>query len=79
MLNTYNVSFSVKNSKYPVENFLQITLIKDKSCLASKYKDLIKLEEDFILFDKSKVNLNKKVCLLLLQGSLYPLKLINFI
>ena len=59
----YNVAFSSKNAKYPIEKFIEITLINQSKSL-KKYIDgkLITIDgENNILFSKPNSNNDIKV------------------
>lgn len=54
MLQIYNVAYSCKNAKYPIDNFVKITLLNDNLSL-NRYSKLHVIETDTenILFSKS--------------------------
>ncbi len=60
MLKAYNFAFSAKNTKYPIDNLIKITLMNDKKNL-DKYSNIIQIEDDYIIFDKAKATINIKV------------------
>lgn len=65
MINEYNVAFSWKNSKFPVQNFIDLTLMNDRQSL-QKYIDSQMLNidnEQNIVFNKvnSANEFNKKI------------------
>lgn len=58
MIHQYNTAFSFKNSKYPIANFCDISLIQGTNSL-KKYVDckLISIDnENNIVFSKQKTN-----------------------
>ena len=57
MINAMNHGFSFKNSRYPIENFLNITLAENRASLR-KYVEAksIVIDSDFIVFSKTNSN-----------------------
>ena len=57
MLNVMNHGFSFKNSRYPIDHLIEISLLNKRESL-NKYveKKIISLDEDYIVFSKMNSN-----------------------
>ena len=66
MVKVMNHGFSFKNSRYPIENFLDITLLNGRGSL-KKYTETNSIQiadSDYIVFSKMNSNAVVKVCYL---------------